>query len=347
MPNLVALKVRLHIVLVILMASFGLAACGGDSDSDNNAADKSVKVSTTTTNADANASVDQPPALTCDGLRNGEHDGFCGTIKGTELGYFTRLMFNYSPGGDKLSVTFTQPNGNAGSAQVGITLDAGNQLSCGSGKATVQVAGASIKGLPSRQLVANAGKGVEHTNCDMTISKQGRVITGTVSGDLGTFDYMSKDVAALTAGSFRITLPKAGENISATIGGKQHQVAGAVTLTSYRPGRGASIRVTDRSTNSAWLLVLKGLSADSGTINCGDNGSWTTYRDGSETPRKTYQSNENCSINYRIKDNLLTGTFSGKMQQYDTKKGPFNATSINMTNGSFKIYLPDGPAGTN
>ncbi|HTN32899.1 MAG TPA: hypothetical protein VL091_02735, partial [Marinobacter sp.] len=201
--------------------------------------------------------------------------------------------------------------------------------------------------VPFTMLMAQSGVEFDHTDCTLTFSKNGRVLTGTITANLGAFKGVveGNETVALTNATFRVTLPEAGEEIRANLGGTIHKTSDEVTLVGYRPGRGISIAVQDTDADDApaglWYLVIPEMSGTAGQVNCGKN--WAAYHHQTEDPTVIYKT-ESCTMNYTISDNLLTGTFSGTATNY-LETDPFNRVTVNLTDGSFRIYLPDGPAG--
>lgn len=294
------------------------------------------------------------PNLTCEGLRNGEHDGFCGTFDGREIGYFTQLAIaDADTSSDRISISFFAPNGEDGNINVGVPLNAGPDVSCASGEAKILASPPEdLTGSPAL-LAASDDDQFSHTDCNISVTRNGRVVELAIKGNLGQFKGISTSTVGLTNGALRITLPDTDESFRAAVDGTTYETSETVRLLSYRPGKKLHLTVYDTSTSGSttglWNLSIDNLSGNSGQLSCNetDGDVWLFYRDEQAEPEMIYRGDSGCTLNYSISNNTLTGSFSGSASRRPLNDPFGSSTSVRFNSGAFKVYLPDGPAGSN
>lgn len=284
----------------------------------------------------------------CETLEAGEHDGFCGTIVDESLRMETFIRTIYLEMEENLvSIHFGNGLGGEAAQSIQLYLDLNeNSFNC-AGDLPVTVLFPVTSTDFILPLVASSQ--LLNTSCSGTLSRDGKVLTGTLDATLGM--HGSSETWDLTDGIFRTTLPDGLDKVEAQVDESLTSYESNIQILHYSADRGllfAGYPDDHESGELGWEIVISDdMTRDangeaSGHVNCENMTSRITYFRGSQQD-DIFSTNgtKDCSIDWEIRDNVLTATFDATVRRaFD------DTTTLSLTNGVIKMHLPDGPAGS-
>src|SRR5690554_4648431 len=286
--------------------------------------------------------------LTCDGVANGDHDGICAKIDGQ---YRNALTSNYTgrfhlENESRLDIKY-----------VDITPESTTQWIL---ELPVDITGPVTTSCDGDHKIKLQGDPVQASDeslydCQITYEQVGRVVSGHFTAKVK--NVTSGEVFDITEGRFRVTLPKSDDFIKGTFDGDSLEPTPSdVFVHIYQPEKYIHLISTDIDTFANWEVIITDLSkAKNGNTvtntNCkpADKGlnSYVAAKNSTGIGHTNREDNHDCEIKFSINNGVLEGTFEMTdvkiVTDFDPSLNPI--FHYGDANGSFKVYLPDGPVG--